>query len=390
MKIRQIALAALLLLIVPHVLYSQETAKTCFDNGVQAYRAEDFDNAILHFSKAIELDPKFVDAWFERAWSYLKLGGKPNYDKALTDVAKVLALSPDNKAICFARGEIYRSKAMLSLAAGNKREADGYLDKALADYQIALEANPTSPVIPLSIGHAHAAKGDLDSALAAYSKVLEKTPQETSPVWLRSLFENYEKQKRECDCGNFKHMWYLAGKFQYDKKHYDQAIRCFSKALDLGLTDWSVYSDRSRAYGRQGDFSRAIADASEVIKLAPYEFHYSVRAELYQKNGELDKAIADYTKAIKLERKSLKAAGGKLGTLGTFYLRRAETFKKKKDWNRAIGDYKAASKLLVPGPSKGRANILFLMALVYQEKGDSKNADKYFQQAQAMDPGLKK
>jgi len=373
MKIKHIAFAALLLLIVPHVLYSQETAHTFIRNGEQAYRAGDFNNAILHFSKAIELDPKFVDAWFQRAWSYLKLGGKPRYDKALTDANRVLELSLANKAIYFVR-------------------ADDYLNKALADYQIALEADPTSPVIPLSIGHAHAAKGDLDSALLVYSRVFEKEPLHSGTIedWLTDLFNEYYRQKRDFDCGTFKQTCYLAGRFQFDKGHFDLAVKYYSRALDLGLAEPSVYSDRSRAYERQGDFARAVADASEVIKLAPYEFHYSVRADLYQKNGELDKAIADYTKAIKLERKFLKATGDRTRTLGTLYRSRAGVFEKKQDWNKAIGDYRAMTELMVPGPSPLRAKVLYWMALVYQKKGDVKNAQKYLQQAEAMDLLLKK
>jgi len=69
-------------------------------------------------------------------------------------------------------------------------------------------------------------------------------------------------------------------------------------------------------------------------------------------------------------------------------MRRADLYQLKKEWSAAIGDYKKIAELLYDGPQK--AKILQEIGLVYQAKGDAKNAQKYFQQAQAMDPNLKK
>jgi tetratricopeptide (TPR) repeat protein len=368
-----------------------ETALTYFANGMQAYRAGDFKNAILHFSKAIELDPQSVEARVNRAWAYLKLGGPSSYDLALADVARILELAPGNQAIHFAAGEAYRNKAYFALDKGNTKDANAYLDKALADYELALKADPDSPEITVSIGHARFAKGDLDGALAAYSGALEKNPSDKGIAQsLTRLFDAYDRAKRAFDCGGAKHTWFLAGQFQSDKKHYDLAVACMTKALELGLADVSVYSARARAYEGQGDLLRAIEDASEVIRLLPFEITYANRADLYQKSGALDRAIDDYSAAIKLQIKSIKSQPvDYMGeNLIRYYMRRADLYQLKKEWSAAIGDYKKIAELLYDGPQK--AKILQEIGLVYQAKGDAKNAQKYFQQAQAMDPNLKK
>jgi len=377
----------------------QETAQVYSNNGDRAYRDGDYANAVLYYSKAIKLDPTSVHALFQRAWSYLNLGGRSSYDSALADVTRILELSPTNRDVYFARGEIYRNLAYFSLDKGNRKEADAYLSKALADYQIALEANPNSPIIPVRIGDAHLAKGDLDKALVDYAKLLEKKPgDEEIEKDLNLVFEAYDKLNRELDCGSYKHTWQLAGKFQSDKKHYNQAIKCFSKALELGLTDWSVYTDRAFAYQWNGEFAKALADYTVAIKLDPSSSWYSMRASAYQGSGDLDKAIADYTTAIKLARKELKGiTRSKEGTqedaayqaeyLLGLYFDRAYVFEKQQDWNEAIDDYETASDYLNPGP--GKARILYRIGLAYQHKGDADKAQKYFQQAIAMDPNVK-
>jgi len=389
-ELRQILLAEV-------AIPGQPTAQVYMNNGDRAYWDGNFANAVLYYSKAIELDPKSFDARGRRAWAYLKLGGKSNYDRALADVAKVLELSPTSRGVYFLRGEIYRNLAYFFLDKGNRKEANDYLNKALADYQIDLEANPNTPAILASIGHVHFAKGDLDRALVDYSKLLEKKPEDKEIAKdLQRLFEAYDKQKRELDCGNYKHTWYLAGKFQFDKKHDSQAIKCYSKALELGLTNRSVYRDRAFAYQMIGEFDKALSDADMCIKLEPDKYAYSFRADIYLKRGvanqnkdDLDKAIADLSEAIKLVRKDLKRShiAFHYENLADFYKKRALVFEAKQDWNEAIDDLKSFSELISPGPEKAR--VLRRIGKDYQKKGDANNAQKYFQQARAMDPNMK-
>jgi len=368
-----------------------ETAQTYFENGQRAFRDGDFANAVLLFGKTIEKDPKMVPARLERARSYLKLGGRPSYDSALADATKVLELEPSNTEAFFVRGEVYRGLAYFALDKGNQSEADGLLAKAIADYRVALQADPGSRAISLSMAHAQTARGELDSALAVYAKYFEQDPRsEDLTRNLRDVFDLYLRRKTVPDCGGFKHAWQLAGRFYSEKKDYRLAVQCLSKAIELGLADWSVYWDRSQAYEYQKDFARALADVDMYIKVSPNENTYAWRAELAFKAGALDRAIADYSEAIKLQLKSIKAlpVDYKLVYLIELYSKRAAVYESKQDWNAAIGDYKAIGDRLLPGAVK--AKVLYRMGLVYQNKGDAKNARKFFDQALAMDPGLKK
>ena len=369
-----------------------ETAQTYFDNGQRAFQAGDFSNAIMLFGKAIERDPRSAAAWLQRAWSYVKLGGRSSYDSALIDVAKALELSSAEKSAYFLRGEIFRNQAYFALDKGDHGGADALLAKALADYKVALEANPNSPVIPVSIGAASAARGDLDGALAAYAGVFERDPYNKDLTGrLQKLFQLYVERKKEIDCGTFGRTWDQAGRFYEKKREYASAIRCYSRALDLGFIEWSVYWGRAHAYEAAGDLAKALADADTMVKIPPPSPHsHSYRAEIHDKMGQLDKAIEDYSEAIRLQWKSIKELDTDDKDVEYLKLRtqRANVYTKKGEWNKAIGDLQYVSDKLRPG--SGKAKVLRGIGSVYQKKGDARNAQKYFDQAEAMERGVKK
>lgn len=64
------------------------------------------------------------------------------------------------------------------------------------------------------------------------------------------------------------------------------------------------YVNRGNAYGRGGEFDRAIADYNEAIRLDPKKrVAYANRGVIYAAKGEFDRAIADQSEAIRLDPK---------------------------------------------------------------------------------------
>jgi tetratricopeptide (TPR) repeat protein len=62
-----------------------------------------------------------------------------------------------------------------------------------------------------------------------------------------------------------------------------------------------AYASRGDGYGMKGDFDRAIADASEAIRLNPKlaRAYYS-RGEAYRMKGDFGRAISNLTEALRL------------------------------------------------------------------------------------------
>ena len=147
---------------------------------------------------------------------------------------------------------------------------------------------------------------------------------------------------------------------------------------------------RAFAYKIQGDFTAALADADQNVKIAENQYAYGLRADIRGKAGDLDGAIADYSKAIKFQNKEFKSLpiSDRFEDLVRWYQKRGIVYEKKEAWGKAIQDYQEMDKFLKDGPA--RARLLWQIGLVYEQKGDAKNAQKYFSRATAMDPGLKK
>ena len=63
-----------------------------FDNGNKYAKREMFDEAIVEFTKAIELNPNYALAYSNRATAYIR---QKNYTQAITDCDRAIQINPD-------------------------------------------------------------------------------------------------------------------------------------------------------------------------------------------------------------------------------------------------------------------------------------------------------
>lgn len=95
------------------------------------------------------------------------------------------------------------------------------------------------------------------------------------------------------------------------------------------------FFNRGNQFLEQGDYDKAIADFTEVIRLNPQsDSAYLNRGNAYSDNNDYDKAIADYTEAIRLNPQYADA-----------YYSRGDAYSDKKDYNKARADYTNAMRL---------------------------------------------
>jgi tetratricopeptide (TPR) repeat protein len=90
----------------------------------------------------------------------------------------------------------------------------------------------------------------------------------------------------------------------YKKDDLKKAIEDFDKAIGLNREDHALYNNRAWVYFKQGDLDKAIEDLGKAIELDPKNpMLYNNRAFVYRKQGDLEKAKKDYDKAIELDPK---------------------------------------------------------------------------------------
>ncbi|MFH1055865.1 MAG: AAA family ATPase [Candidatus Altiarchaeota archaeon] len=102
------------------------------------YKIGEFDKAIEHYNKALELRPDLLETYFNRGLAYTRKG---LYDKAMEDLNKVIELNPNLAEAYYTRGLIHEYKLEYDLAVLDYNKAlqvDPKYTKADTQRQVAL------------------------------------------------------------------------------------------------------------------------------------------------------------------------------------------------------------------------------------------------------------
>jgi len=138
-------------------------AEVLLEAGTSALRRQDFDSAIRLMDRALEIEPRFVEALYTRG---LARSEKAELELALDDLQRALDLDPGFAAAYYQRGNIFRFQGDLrgaitefSNAVGADPDLQGAwyaradarvllrdLEGAISDLRRAVEAGPSTPL----------------------------------------------------------------------------------------------------------------------------------------------------------------------------------------------------------------------------------------------------
>lgn len=186
------------------------TAREYYDRAGRQERDKRYALAIADYSKAIKLDPKFVEAYWNRSALY---GGQPDLNKrdcakAAADLTKVIEIDPKRFSAWYNRGLTY--------------ECMGEIDKAIADYTFAIE-------------------GDLDFSLVG-------TPQNEMMAYVHQ---------------------YRGRAYQWHKLDFEKAVADYSAALVLNPQMEMLHYRRGQAYHGLKEYAKAVDDFRIALEQDP-------------------------------------------------------------------------------------------------------------------------
>ena len=142
--------------------------------------------AILDYSKAIEIDPRNAEAYLKRGLAYAKQYQRGDYfnegvwDKAIADFSKVIEIEPRNVEVYFKRADLYRKKGQYSMA--------------ILDYSKVIEIDPRNAEAYYERGYVYDWKGKLGQAIADYTKVIEIDPRNAEACYRRGMAYYFKKE----------------------------------------------------------------------------------------------------------------------------------------------------------------------------------------------------
>ena len=232
---------------------SQEAVELC-NEGIDRYYAGDLEGAIAAFEKALEIDPKFHDAWNNLVVTWNKRGNilknLGRYIEAIAAYEKALEIDPEHH---------YAWNGL-----GNTLNDLGHNSEAKAAFETALEIDPEYHDAWNGLGFTLKDLGCNSEAKAAFETALEIDPK-------------------------FHHACNGLGITLKNLGRYIEAIAAYKKALEItGDQFWQAWGNRGLAFLTLGRYHEAIQNWDEGLqKYQPSNHDYRLACgNLHNEKGK--------------------------------------------------------------------------------------------------------
>jgi protein O-mannosyl-transferase len=345
----------------------------------------EYDNALADLNKALAINPNYLDALNNRGLVYLEM---KKYDEALTDFNDALKINPDFLLVKNNRGIVYRER--------------GEYEKAITEFNQMINANPNFLSVYNNRGAVYLKLKAYSYALSDFNHVINNNPEYMDAYFNRGTvyyeLENNEKAIADFNTiinskPDYYQAYYSRGLVYFQQKNYQFAIADFDHAIKNIPNFTDALLKKGIALKETGEYDKAMQTLNQFISAEPnniialyqrgelflmlkdlqnaYNYLNNVlsmdvsnalalknRGYIYALLKDYPKALDDFSKAIELDPKYLEA-----------YNNRGNTFVVLKEYNKAIKDYSSALAI-----DPGYSNALYNRSLCYYQLRKFKDA----------------
>ena len=228
------------------------------------------------YTDLIQRNPEVGRYYTLRASSWWALG---KADKALEDFDRAIDLG-------YAEAHAFISRGLFHASLGN-------YDKAIADYDRAIEVDPKDTAPLINRATAYMMKSAFDKAIEDYTVAIDRQPKRTSLLHQRAIAHKA--------AGNM-----------------EQAAADFTKILEINENDITAVMGRGYVHFQNGDNEAAINDFGKATELNPKDpVAYNNRGYNLSEMGRFAEALKDYDKALELAPKYALALQNRAWLLAT-------------------------------------------------------------------------
>ncbi|KAI3872254.1 hypothetical protein MKW98_011746 [Papaver atlanticum] len=240
--------------------------------GTAAYKKKDFETAVEHYTRAMELNDEDISFITNRAAVYLEMG---KYEECIKDCDRAVE-----------RGRELRSDyKMIARALTRKGTAFVKMAKTSQDYAPAIEAfqkaltEHRNPDTLQKLNEAEKAKKDLEQQEYFDPKLADE-----------------EREK---------------GNDFFKQQKYPEAVSHYTEALRRNPKDPKVYSNRAACYTKLGALPEGLKDAEKCIELDPtFPKGYTRKGAIQFFMKEYDKALETYQEGLKHDQNNQELMDG--------------------------------------------------------------------------------
>ncbi len=244
--------------------------------GTQLLRKGKTYKAIAYLTQAIEIEPKYAEAYINRGRAYYHLA---HYEEAISDYTKTLSLKQYAADAYASRGDVYR--------------ALDNVPRAIADYTASLEKSKNA-LIMTKRAKCYLETGNINEAITDYSYIVKHRP---TAIAYYNRGKAYQKKSLLSE--NKSELLKLA------LSDFDNAIKMQPHFAIAYLNRSEIYGDLGQQNLVQSDYTKAIELLTEAIQnwrndklsLIPI---YLWRVVAYKKKNQIDKTQNDINKIYEL------------------------------------------------------------------------------------------
>jgi tetratricopeptide (TPR) repeat protein/tRNA A-37 threonylcarbamoyl transferase component Bud32 len=278
-----------------------EKAMLYFIRGNAKQDQHDYSGAIEDFSKALETNPHFAEAYINRG--VLLTQEKIDFKRAIEDFSEALRLNP---YLIFA----YTNR-------GNARKESGDLQGAIEDYSTSIRLHPENADAYSNRGNAKSDLGDFQGALEDYTSAIQKKKNYFEAYKNRAVVQlkmkNYSESIQDCNeaIRIFPQDFYAyctRGNAKKAQKDFQGALQDYTSSLEINPHYVKAFLARGNLRSDLKNYNEAIADYSEIIRLDPTSSTgYSSRGEVKRLSGDIQGALTDLNKALEVDPQNVMA-----------------------------------------------------------------------------------
>ncbi|KNC82899.1 hypothetical protein SARC_04819 [Sphaeroforma arctica JP610] len=236
--------------------------------GNAAYKKRDFDTAIAHYEKAIELHPENMAFYNNMSAVYFE---QKDYEKCREMCKKAVEVGQEQRAEYALIAKAYARIGNSYHKEGNYDDAATWLNRSLTE---------------------HRTKDTLNKLNA-----IEKEKKEAEAKALL----NPEEATRIKEEGNA----------MFKAMKYPEAIKLYTEALTRNPDDHTIYSNRAASYMKLGEFPHSLKDCDKCIAMAPdFIKGHTRRGNCLLAMREHQRALEAFEKALSIDKDNKEAIDG--------------------------------------------------------------------------------
>jgi len=227
--------------------------------GGQQTELGQYEDAIVSFTRALQLDGRYAGAYYNRGLAHY---GNADFDSAIADYSMAIELDAEYFNAYNNRGVAYDDK--------------GEFQKAVEDFNKALKLKPSSPEVLNNRANSYKQIKEYQLALSDYNEAIKLRPKDSL-------------------------LYYNRGNLYLEMGKCEPAEDDYSSAIELNPTYEQAYNNRGSCSSRQGLCLKALRDYKKAIALDPnYATPYYNMALELEGSGRIKEAVEAYRKYVKL------------------------------------------------------------------------------------------